>query len=182
MSNVLINGRTAVHARSGGVLTTIDICWTKIGKTVRQIPYTNIATSSDAAGTASSVLVGGNPLCHLASNFAKSTGDEPGNRLGVVSGTIQGQATFISASSNVFIEGVAAVRQGDLMVSNNRNTSPMPLVQPGASPVPQGAHEAAQEMDGEELPDVVRWEVAGDDMHFVKGLFEGGPLGEEDEA
>jgi len=30
--NVLINGRTAVHAGSKGILTTVDVCWTKIGQ------------------------------------------------------------------------------------------------------------------------------------------------------
>lgn len=182
MSNVLINGRTAVHARSGGVLTTIDVCWTKIGKPVRQIPYTNVALSSDAAGTASSVLVNGHPVCHLDSNFAKSTGDEPGNRLGVVSGTIKGKATFISASANVFIEGVPAVRQGDLMVSNNMNTAPMPLVQPGAGAAPEGTIEGVEELSEKDLPGAVEWEVAGDELHFVKGLLEGEMCDGEDQA
>ena len=134
MSNVLINGRTAVHAGSGGTLTTIDVCRTKIGKKIVNIAYTNIARSSDAAQTAATVFINGHPVCHQKSIFAVSTGDEPGDHLGVVSNTIKGIAEFITASSNVFIEGVPAVRQGDMMVSNNGNTAPMPLMQPGAAP------------------------------------------------
>ncbi|WP_429884328.1 PAAR-like domain-containing protein [Geoalkalibacter halelectricus] len=130
--NVLINGRTAVHAGSGGVLTTVDVCRTKIGKKIVNIAYTNVARSSDAAGTAATVFINGHPVCHQKSIFAVSSGDEPGDRMGVVSGTIKGKAEFITASPNVFIEGVPAVRQGDMMVSNNGNTAPMPLMQPGA--------------------------------------------------
>ncbi len=53
-------------------------------------------------------------------------------RLGIRGGTIAGKAEFITGSPNVFIEGIPAVRQGDMMVSNNCNTAPMPLSQPGA--------------------------------------------------
>lgn len=182
MSNVLINGRTAVHATSGGTLTTIDVCWTKVGKPVVRIPYTNIARSSDAAKTAGSVLINGQPVCNKASIFAVSSGDEPGDRLGVKSGTIKGKAEFITASSNVMIEGIPAVRRGDLMVSNNKNTPPMPLMQAGAGKPPQLAVTGAEEISGQDLPDTVEWNVAGDAMHFVKGIFEGEVSGEEDKG
>jgi len=75
---------------TSGTLTTIDVCWTKVGKPVVRTPYTNIAKSSDAAGTAGSVLINGQPVCNKASIFAVSTGDEPGDHLGVKSGTIKG--------------------------------------------------------------------------------------------
>ncbi|MDW7757528.1 MAG: PAAR-like domain-containing protein, partial [Desulfuromonadales bacterium] len=123
--NVLINGRTAVHAGSCATLTTVDVCRTQIGPAVVNIPYTNIAKSSDAANTAATVFINGHPVCTKNSCFAKSIGDEAGNRQGLHSGTIMGKADFITASPNVYIEGIAAVRNGDLMVSNNRNTAPM---------------------------------------------------------
>ncbi len=129
-NNVLINGRTAVHADSGGVLQTIDVCLTPIGKIVVPIPYCNVAQSSDAASTASSVKINGNPVCHINSNFSSSTGDQPGRDKGIVSGTTEGKAEFLLSSFDVFIEGKPAVRQGDLMISNNKNTPPMPLNQP----------------------------------------------------
>lgn len=130
MHNVLINGRSAVHAGSQGILKTEDICYT--GEAKIPVLYCNIAKSADAAHTANSVFVNNNPVCHQQSIFTKSSGDEPGIYGGIRSGTIQGKAEFITASSNVFIEGVAAVRAGDLMVSNNRNTFPAPLVQTDA--------------------------------------------------
>ena len=73
MSNVLINGRTAVHAGSGGILTTVDVCRTKIGKPIVNIAYTNIARSADAAQTAATVLINGHPVCHQKSIFAVTT-------------------------------------------------------------------------------------------------------------
>lgn len=161
MANVLINGRTAVHAGSGGTLTTIDVCLTKVGPPVIPIPYVNVARSADTASAASNITIDGNPVCHQSANFSKSVGDEPGNRKGIISGTTKGKATFITASPNVFLEGVPAVRQGDMMISNNRNTPPMPLMQAGAAPPPQGKVGKAHQRELEKMPDVVEWEVAG---------------------
>ena len=133
--NVVINGRTAVHAGSGGVLTTTDVC--KAGSKCRAVAFTNTARSEDAAGTAATVFVNGHPVCTRASRFATSSGDEGGNCGGVRSGTIKGAATFVTSSPDVFIEGVPVVRQHDLMVSNSGNTPPAPLQQPGAE-APEG--------------------------------------------
>lgn len=175
MSNVLINGRTAVHAGSGGILTTVDVCRTKIGKPIVNIAYTNIARSADAAQTAATVLINGHPVCHQKSIFAVSTGDEPGDHLGVVSNTIKGKAEFITASSNVLIEGVPAVRQGDMMISNNGNTAPMPLMQPGAAP-PAGLDLGAmEEAQSSERPRRIDYGLLGGQTPLIKG----GPCGEQ---
>lgn len=72
-----------------------------------------------------------------------------------------GMAEFISSSTNVFIEGMPAVRQGDLMVSNNKNTPPMPLVQPGAGMPSSKAKEGAGDKSGEDAPEEVAWGSAG---------------------
>ncbi|WP_448565335.1 DUF4150 domain-containing protein [Thalassotalea ganghwensis] len=136
-NNVLVNGKTAVHKDSGGVLQTVDVCLTTVGNAVVPIPYPNIALSSDAASTASSVKINGNPACHKDSNFAKSTGDEAGDQKGVKSGTIKDKAHFVTYSFDVFVEGSAITRAGDLMVSNNKNTPPAPLMQP-PGPMPRG--------------------------------------------
>jgi len=170
--NVLINGRTAVHAGSQGILATVDVCLTKIGKPVVPIPYTNIARSADAAKTASTVFVNGNPVCHQKSIFAVSTGDEPGDRKGIRSGTIKGKAEFVSGSSNVFIEGIPAVRQGDMMVSNNANTAPMPLSQPGAPPARELEPEQVEELESTELPNEVPLEASGEKLHIQHELTE----------
>ncbi len=145
MGNVLINGRTAVHAGSGGTVSSPDVCKTP-GK-CRPRAYRNVAKSADAAQTAATVFINGHPVCHKDSIFSTSSGDEGGSCGGVRSGTIKGKAEFVTASSNVFIEGVPAVRQGDLMTSNNRNTPPMPLMQPGAGRPPSLDLEGAGSLD-----------------------------------
>jgi hypothetical protein len=170
MSNVLINGRTAVHAGSQGTLVTVDVCLTKIGKKTVPISYTNVARSADAAKTASTVFINGNPVCHQKSIFAVSTGDEPGNRLGVVSGTIKGKAEFVTGSPNVLIEGVPAVRQGDMMVSNNGNTAPMPLSQPGAARAREVTPDQVNELAATQLPRDVPLDASGGKLHIQNEL------------
>jgi len=166
--NVLINGRTAVHAGSGGSVTSPDPC--KAGGKCRTAVFTNTARSSMASGTAGSVFVNGHPICHKDSVFAGSTGDEGGNCGGVRSGTIKGKAEFITFSPNVFIEGKPAVRQFDLMVSNNRNTPPMPLMQPGAAAPDQALLEGGKGLDGRPPGDMGDLRVAGDELHFTRGM------------
>jgi len=145
MGNVVINGRTSVHAGSGGTLKTKDVCKTP-GK-CRARTYTNIAVSADSAMTASTVIVNGNPACHIQSIFSKSTGDEGGSCGGVASGTIKQKAQFVSASSNVFLEGKPATRQNDKMISNNANTPPSSLMQAGAAQPPSLSPKGAAEVE-----------------------------------
>ena len=130
MGNININGKTAVHAKSDGQLITTDVCLTP--PYCVPIAYTNQAESKMADMTASSVKVEGNPACNQTSNFKMSQGDAPGSCAGVASGSIGQMAEFITFSNDVMIEGKPAVRNGDKMVSNLKNTPPQPLVQPPA--------------------------------------------------
>ncbi len=94
-----------------------------------------MAAASDVASVAGSVKINGNGAANIKSNFSKSKGDKPGDKRGLMSGTNDGKAEFIMGSFNVLIEGKPAVRQGDPMISNSKNTPPMPLAQSGgASP------------------------------------------------
>lgn len=168
MGNVAINGRTSVHAGSGGVLKTSDVCKTP-GK-CRPRNYTNVATSTNSAKTASTVIVNGNPACNKASIFAVSSGDEPGSCGGVKSGTIKMKAEFITASNNVFFEGKPATRLNDLMVSNNRNTPPAPVKQPGAAQPPSLSPKGAGSLDETTQPYETVFEVAAKDMDLLKSM------------
>jgi len=169
MGNVVINGRTAVHAGSDGTLITSDVC--KTPRKCKPVAYTNVAKSKDSANTASTVLINGNPACNQTSNFAVSTGDEPGTCGGVNSGTIKQKAEFITYSSNVFFEGKPAVRQHDLMVSNNRNTPPAPLMQPGAGQPPKLSPKGAGALEKTENYSTGGG-LAGDDADLLSGMVE----------
>lgn len=176
MSNVLINGRTAVHAGSGGSVNSPDVC--KTPDKCPPVTYNNVARSSDAAGTAATVFVNGHPVCHKDAFFSRSTGDEAGSCGGIRSGSIAGRAEFLTASPDVFIEGIPAVRQGDLMVSNNRNTPPAPLMQPGASrPSAEAFEGPARELEADAAPERVDWSTAGE-----AALVEAGHGGEKKNA
>jgi len=159
--NVLINGRTAVHAGSQGTLNTIDVCMTPSGTGSTPIPYPNVARSADADKAAGSVFVNGNPMCHIKSVFKKSTGDQPGSHKGIVSGKTQGEASFVSASANVFVEGQPATRALDMMVSNNKNTPPAPLMQAVGMPPLPARPKAPDELEPEG-PDRLNATVQGD--------------------
>ncbi|WP_339690459.1 DUF4150 domain-containing protein [uncultured Pseudoalteromonas sp.] len=144
--NVLINGRTAVHQDSGGKLMTVDVCLTTIGTSVVPIPYANKAQSSDVTDVASSVKVNGNGAANINSTFSQSSGDSPGDKKGVASKKNDGEAEFIMGSFNVLIEGKPAVRQGDPMISNSKNTPPAPLMQSGG-PAPRGLSVQVRDLD-----------------------------------
>ena len=80
------------------------------------IPYPNIGQLSDCSPVAETVKVGGNPVVHVDSVIATTTGDEAGSAQ-----PPKGKATFTSGSSSVFAEGKAVVRMFDPTEQNNGN-------------------------------------------------------------
>ena len=71
----------------------------------------------------------GNPLCVKDSNFMMSTGDEAGSAGGgVASNKIKGKAEFVNFSFDVKVEGKNVPRALDLMLHNDKNTPPAPLL------------------------------------------------------
>jgi hypothetical protein len=85
--------------------------------------------ASDSDATAKKVKCDGNPVCVKDSNFKMSSGDEAGVAGGVASGKIKGKAEFVNFSFDVKIEGKNVPRALDLMLHNQKNTPPFPLVQ-----------------------------------------------------
>src|SRR6185295_692857 len=82
------------------------------------------------------VKIDGASAAIQGSKFAKSTGDEAGVAGGVVSGVFAMEATFISFSPTVTLDGKPACRLTDKMLMNKGNTVCMGgLVQ---APVPPG--------------------------------------------
>lgn len=125
-----VNHLSVIHAGSGGVTPCFpDVCNTPSPVGPIPIPYPNIARSSDAAKTAKKVYADGEQLCVKDSNFSTSTGDEAGSIGGVISGKTKGKAEFINYSFDVKAEGKNVPRALDLMLHNDKNTPPFPVIQ-----------------------------------------------------
>ncbi len=127
-----VNQLSVVHKSSNGVSPSFpDVCKTPAPTAPPvPIPYPNIAMSSDTSKGAKKVKCDGNPVCNKSAIFKTSTGDEPGTLKGVVSQKTKGKAEFVNFSFDVFFEGKNAVRALDLMLHNNKNTPPFPVIQP----------------------------------------------------
>jgi hypothetical protein len=120
---VNINNLSLVHRQSAGysAATLPDVCKTPAGGD--PVSYPNVARAADLAkGTATVTADGGNMCAKHGSEFSKSTGDEPGTMGGVKSGVNMKEATFITCSFSVKLEGKGACRLTDKMFHNHRNT------------------------------------------------------------
>jgi hypothetical protein len=126
-----VNKRSVIHKDSGGITVAFpDVCKTQCGPAVVPIPYPNIAKSSDTDKGSKKVKIDGNPVCLKDSNFKSSVGDEAGALKGVASNKTSGKAEFINYSFDVKIEGKNVPRAFDLMLHNDKNTPPSPVIQP----------------------------------------------------
>lgn len=120
-----INGLSLCHKASGGfsAATVPDVCKTPSPGGPVPIPYPNLATEQDIAkGTKTVKADGGNMCANYGSEFSRSTGDEPGTVGGVISGTFIKEASWITYSFDVKLEGKGACRLTDKMFHNHQNT------------------------------------------------------------
>jgi hypothetical protein len=126
-----VNNMSVVHKSSSGkTIAFPDVCKTPSPGGPIPIPYPNIAQSSDTAKGSKKVKCDGNPICLKDSNFSTSTGDEAGTAGGgVVSSKTKGKAEFVNFSFDVKVEGKNVARALDLMLHNDKNTPPFPLIQ-----------------------------------------------------
>lgn len=125
-----VNSLSVVHAGSNGMTIAFpDVCKTPAGPAVVPIPYPNIAKSGDTAKGSKTVKCDGNPICLKDSNFSMSNGDEAGSLMGVASNKIKGKAEFILFSMDVKVDGKNVARAFDLMLHNDKNTPPFPVLQ-----------------------------------------------------
>jgi len=135
-----VNFLSVVHKDSSGISIAFpDVCKTQCGPPVVPIPYPNIAKSSDTDKGTKKVKADGNPVCVKDSCFKTSNGDEPGALKGIASNKTQGKAEFVNYSFDVKFEGKNVARAFDLMLHNDKNTPPMPVMQ---APVPVVALES----------------------------------------
>jgi hypothetical protein len=122
---VNINGLSLVHRSSGGVssATIPDVCLTPSPGGPIPLPYPNVALSLDVSGGTTSVTADGGNMCAInGSEFSRSTGDEPGTAGGVLSGTFIKEASWLTFSLDVTLEGQGACRLSDKMFHNHFNT------------------------------------------------------------
>lgn len=139
-----VNMMSVVHKDSGGISPSFpDVCKTPSPAGPIPIPYPNIAKSSDTGKGTKKVKCDGNPVCVKDSNFSTSVGDEAGTAGGgVASNKTKGKAEFVNFSFDVKFEGKNVARAFDLMLHNDKNTPPFPVIQgpvvvilpPGQSP------------------------------------------------
>jgi hypothetical protein len=78
---------------------------------------------------AKKVKCDGEAVCVADSTFKTSTGDEAGSAMGVASSKTKGKAEFVNYSFDVKIEGKGVPRAFDLMLHNDKNTPPFPVLQ-----------------------------------------------------
>lgn len=130
-ASVGVNNMSVVHANSGGVSPCFpDVCKTPSPAGPVPIPYPNIARSGDTAKGTKKVKCDGQSVCVKDSNFRMSTGDEAGSAGGgVMSNKIKGKAEFVNYSFDVKFEGKNVARAFDLMLHNDKNTPPFPVIQ-----------------------------------------------------
>ena len=133
-----VNMLSVVHAASNGVTIAFpDVCKTPAPPAPPiPIPYPNIAKSGDTSKGAKKTNCDGNPVCVKDSNFMMSTGDEAGSLMGVASNKIKGKAEFVNFSFDVQIEGKNVPRAMDMMLHNDKNTPPVPVIQPPVIALP----------------------------------------------
>jgi len=116
------NSRGIAHKGSGGMSIVFpDVCLTKVGKPIVPIPYPNIGKSSDTVKGPKSVKTDGKMPMVKGAKYSKSTGDEPGTRKGIVSGTIKEECEFMMYSFDVKFEGKNVCRLGDPLFHNKKN-------------------------------------------------------------
>src|SRR3954469_24616150 len=130
-ASVGVNNLSVVHKDSGGVTQAFpDVCKTPSPAGPIPIPYPNIAMASDTASGTKKVKCDGESVCVEDSNFKMSTGDEAGSAGGcVASNKIKGKAEFVNHSFDVKFEGKGVARAMDLMLHNDKNTPPFPVMQ-----------------------------------------------------
>ncbi len=119
---IFSNSRGISHKGSGGVSMVFpDVCLTPIGSAVVPVPYLNVGKSSDTSKGPKSVKTDGKMPMVKTALYSKSTGDEPGVRKGVISGTIKDVCEYMLYSFDVKFEGKNVCRLGDPLFHNKKN-------------------------------------------------------------
>jgi hypothetical protein len=100
-----------------------DICKTPIGPSTPPIPYTIKGEFEEATGVSRNITSQLEAVVtHVSTVIPQVTGDEPGTAKGVKSGTVGARVQHDEKSSTVSFNGERAVRVGDTVFMNDKNT------------------------------------------------------------
>jgi urease beta subunit len=100
-----------------------DICKTPIGPATPPIPYTIKGEFADASGVSPDILSNDEPVViHASTVIPTVSGDEQGTAKGVKSGTVSKRVQHDQRSSTVRFNGERAIRVGDTVFMNDKNT------------------------------------------------------------
>lgn len=99
-----------------------DVCLTPIGNSIVPIPYAISATLTDDAKACRSVKIEGRQTYNFKTIVTKCTGDQPGTKKGVKSGTQGDICEPKSHAPSIKIEGNHAIRNRETFWMNKRNT------------------------------------------------------------
>jgi len=117
------NSRGIAHKGSGGMsLVFPDVCKTPAPPApFVPVPYPNLGMASDTTGGPTTVTTDGQMPMVMGATYCKSSGDEPGTLLGVVSNMVMGECDFMVYSFDVKFEGKNVCRLGDPLFHNKKN-------------------------------------------------------------
>lgn len=124
-SEILVNSLGLTYKGTVGLTTATlpDVCKTPSPAGPVPIPYPNIAQQSSLADGTTTVKAKGQMIAIKPSNYSRSNGDEPGTAGGVTSSTNMKEATWITWSFDVKMDGGNACRHTDKMFQNHKNTA-----------------------------------------------------------
>jgi Domain of unknown function (DUF4150) len=114
------NSRGISHKGSGGMSIVFpDVC--KTPPTPVPIPYPNIGRSSDTSQGPPTVTTDGEMPMVKNALYSRSSGDEPGTALGVISSSVMDVCEYLMYSFDVKFEDRNVCRLGDPLWHNKKN-------------------------------------------------------------
>jgi hypothetical protein len=111
-----------------------DICKTPMGPSTHAVPYTIKGEFAEATGISPNIRSGGaQVVIHASTVIPSVTGDEAGTAKGVKSNTVSKRVQHDERSATVSLNGERAIREGDRVFMNDRNTTGKIYERRGAS-------------------------------------------------
>jgi Domain of unknown function (DUF4150) len=124
-SELLVNALGLTYKGTIGLTTATlpDVCKTPSPGGPIPIPYPNIAEQGSLSDGTTTVKAKGSMIAIKGSQYSRSNGDEAGSLGGVTSNTFIKEATWITWSFDVKMDGGNACRHTDKMFQNHKNTA-----------------------------------------------------------